>query len=87
MLARAYLECAPVWTNNSLSPLNKSLFIPHNISNFDDIASNTVVQYLDGLANGNSTSEQFDHVASFEDYIWVISFTGCPNRHRTVNKV
>ena len=80
-MERTYLQGASIWTNDSLSPLHKPLLVPHNVSYFDDITSNTVVQYLGSLCHSYTTSQKLDHVSSFENDVRVISFPSRFNGH------
>lgn len=82
-----HLEGTSVWSDDSLSPLDKALLIPNDIANFDDVACDIVVQDLDRLAYGNSTRKQLDHVARFEDDIGVIGFASGSHRHGTMNEI
>ena len=82
-----HLECTPIWTNNPLPPLHVSLLVPDEVPNFNDIAGHVVVEDLDRLSDGDTSSEKLDHVAGFEDDVWVVCFARGPDGHGTVNQV
>lgn len=52
----AYLERAPVRSNDPLPPLHESLLVPHQSANFDDIAGYFIVQDFHCLGKGHTTS-------------------------------
>ncbi len=82
-----HLQRAPVWTDNSLPPLDKALLIPDNVTNLDNIAGNVVVQNLDSLSYGHSSGKELDHITSFQDDVRVVCFSRCPHSHRTMDEV
>lgn len=82
-----YLECASIWPDYPLPPLHKSLLVPHEVANFDDVARSVVLQDLDRLVNRDTTSHQLYHVSGFEDNVGVVSFSRRLDRHRTVDEI
>lgn len=81
------LQRASIRPNDPLPPLDITLLIPHGVSNLDDVTRNRIVENLHGLSNSNTTRQQFDHVASLEDDIWVVCFSGRAYSHGTMNKI
>lgn len=57
MAFSTYLQCAPIRSNNPLSPLDKSLLIPNDTSNLDDITRNPILQNLDCLRGIDSSRQ------------------------------
>lgn len=83
----ANLQCTSIRTYDALPPLDKSLFISYNVSDFDDVASNAVVQDFNGLVNSNASCKKLDHISSFENDVGVVGFPSCSNRHRTIDEI
>ena len=82
-----YLQCAPIRTNDSLPPFHKSLLIPHQVTNLDDVTRHVVFQYLDRLAGCYTSCEKFDHIASFKDDVGIECLASGANGHGTMDKV
>jgi hypothetical protein len=82
-----HLQRASVWSNNPLPPFHKSLFVPNQTANLDDITGHVVLENFYCLVNRNSTCHKLDYVPGFEDDIWIECFTRGSDGHGAMNKV
>lgn len=82
-----YLQCASIWTDNPLSPLNKPLLIPDDTSNLDDITRNPILQNLDRLRRIHSPRQQLQEIPSFENDIRIPGLPCSLDSHFTLHQV
>lgn len=85
--SHAYLESAPIWTDDALSAFDEALFITDKAAYFDDVACDGVIENFDGLADSCTTREELDEVAGFEDDIWVPCLAGCADGHGSMYEI
>jgi hypothetical protein len=85
--ALEYLQGTAIRTNYPLPPLYESFFIPHQGADFYNVASHGIIKDFDRLRDGNTSSQQFEQVASFKNDIWIECFTRCTDRHWTADQV
>ena len=83
----SYLQRASIWPYDPLSPFDKSFFVSDQATYLDNIACHVVIKYFHSLIDSNSSCQEFDHVASLEDDIWVKGFPRCSNWHRSMNEI
>lgn len=86
-MIHTHLERTPIWPNYSLPPLNKSLFIPNETPDLDNIACHGVVQYFHRLSDSDASRKEFEEVAGFENNVGVICLSGGPDGHGAVDQV
>lgn len=87
MAFKTYLQCASIGSNNPLSPLDKSLLIPDDTSNLDDITRNPILQNLDCLRRIHSSRQQLQEIPSFEDDIRIPSLPRRLDSHFTLHQI
>lgn len=87
MVISSHLKSAAVRTDNALPPFDKALFVPYKISDFNDVTRDVILEDFCRLGECNASSEELDHVASFQHDIWVISFTRREYRHGPVHQI
>ena len=63
--------CA-VLSQDALSPLDKTLFIPHHAADFDYVAGNSILENLDCLRRGNRTSKKLNQVSGIENRCGIV---------------
>lgn len=70
------LKRAAIRTDYTLAPLNKALFVAHNVSNLDNIAGHIILKDFDSLREWNTAAQQLDQIACAQDNVRVKGFTG-----------
>jgi hypothetical protein len=85
--SRAYLQGAPVWSDNSLPSFHKAFLIPHNIPYLYDVARDAVLEYLHSLANSNTSCKQLDEVSCLDDHIRIKCLARGAHRHGTMYEI
>ena len=71
----------------ALTSLDELFFTTDEVSDLDDIASDPVLEDLNGLGSGNAASKQLDEVSGFENCGRIVCLECCLDRHASLDEV
>jgi hypothetical protein len=81
------LECRTVRTQKTLAALDKALLVPHNPTDLDDVRLHVVIQDLQRLLHGDTTSQELDEITGLNDDVGISGLAGGLHGHGTFDEV
>ena len=72
MMGRVWRPTCAVLSQNSLPPLDETLFVSNQVADLDDVACHSILKDLDRLRGRYGSGKKLDQITGVEDSCWVV---------------